>query len=730
MKTMKLSSFPLRVQTEIFSSMELIDILFLSFCSKKLKKSIESCIKLRLDKIISITYCSSKPNNVRILSSNSNNKEFMKLVPREEGRNRPVVQMNLFGIDVDCCMATRNHPFFILCNQQDGEQMLQTIHNYFRQFFGCSIEYHLESRCLDYIPRLENIKSSNICFWNEEASTQLWDGYITLSPSQDYIRLNGCGSYENEQSLKLAQTKVLDLWIPDSKAGDILKNFKGRHLFISGGTITDDDVIQFLNSWKSNQTHQNLEYLSIHRERGLYQDLKRDLNPEKIMRNLDIKRFDPNQKMPIYRYDRRRRDWGKCDWKIEEFSSPHFIVRDADQHVASLEVTTRGIKFASWKMTEEEVMRGRIQKTFQRTPLQNADPPRNSMKFSKFSRQIQREILSSMELVDLLMMASCSQKFYQNMKSLMRSRFDKILTITYEWRPPSRLNISSSSSGYNPFMSIKMRYELRGRPLISMNFLGMDLQVSMPTRNHPLMVLLNLEQEQTLLPSIHNYFLDFFGSSIKYQLNVKLLMPPFSKLKNITSTDVSNHIGVAAFHDFLAISPNQDFIGLSELESPLLGRNLEFARTKVLHIGETNCSADDILSNFEGRQLFIDDGIISDGAIIQFLNKWKSNEGYQNLEYFSIYVSPFKNPLSPNQIMNSIPINRLDLPDQLPVYQFAKKDWKLTWRIHKFSSPDYIVREIDQRVASIKMADNNITFAASNMTEKEFLEKRLLKRLY
>ncbi|EFO90709.1 hypothetical protein CRE_08215 [Caenorhabditis remanei] len=72
MKTMKLSRFPSRVQTEIFSSMELIDILFLSFCSKKIKEMIESSIKSRLDKIISISYFSSSPDNVRISSSNSN----------------------------------------------------------------------------------------------------------------------------------------------------------------------------------------------------------------------------------------------------------------------------------------------------------------------------------------------------------------------------------------------------------------------------------------------------------------------------------------------------------------------------------------------------------------------------------------------------------------------------------------------------------------------------------
>ncbi|KAF1768916.1 hypothetical protein GCK72_000742 [Caenorhabditis remanei] len=341
-----------------------------------------------------------------------------------------------------------------------------------------------------------------------------------------------------------------------------------------------------------------------------------------------------------------------------------------------------------------------------------------------------------MELVDLLMMASCSQKFNRNMKSMMRSRFDKILTITYKSSP---FNISSSSSGDDPFMSVKTRYELRGRPLIPMNLFGMALQVSMPTRNHPLMVLFNMEHQLILLPSIHNYFLDFFGSSIKYQLNVDYLWRPYSKMKNISSTDISYHIRVIEFHDFLTISPNQDYIKLPklesitglQLESSLVERKWKFARTTVLDIGETDRLAEDILSNFEGRQLFINRGIISDTAVIQFLNKWRSNEAYQNLEYFNIFVA-FEHPLNPNQIMNSISINLLDSSDQLPVYQFAQKDRyrKDTWGIHKFSSPNYIVRETDQHVASITITDRNITFAASNMTEKEFLEKRPVKRLY
>ncbi|EFO90520.1 hypothetical protein CRE_08221 [Caenorhabditis remanei] len=709
MKTMKLSSFPFPVQTEIFSSMKLIDILFLSFCSKKLKKSIKSCMKSRFDKIISITYFSSKPNNVRILSSNSNNKEFMKLVPREEGRNRSIVQMNLFGIDVDCCMATRNHPFFILCNRQDGEQMLQTIHNYFRGFFASSIEYHLKAGGRNYIPRLKHIKHSIIVFQNESL-----DGYLTVSPSHIsnyvYIKLCALGGFEYERNLKLAETKVLDIMISDSSAGGILNNFKGRQLFMMHGIVTDDDIIQFLNSWKSSQTQLDLEYLNINLRNGI------GLNPEIIMRRFHIKQFDPNQRIPVYQCDK---------------SSPNFIVREADQHVASLEITTQGIKFASWKMTGEEVMRDRIQKTFQKTPLQNADFIRNSIKFSKFSWLIQREILSSMELVDLLMMASCSQQFHRNIKSLMRSRFDKILTITYEPTPPSCINISSSSSGDNPFMSITSRLGHGVRPLMT-KLCGMDLQVCMPTRNNPFMIYCDPAKRQTGLPSIHNYLLDFFGSSIKYQLNGGILTPAFSKLRNISSTDLAsdNTIGGTEFHDFLKISPNQDFIGLTELGSSLLGRNLEFARTKVLDIGTMRCSADDILSNFGGRQLFIDNGIISDAVIIQFLNKWRSNEGYQNMEYISINL--YSSQLNPNQIMNSVPINRLDPSHQLPVYQFARKDcnWEPTWGIYKFISPTYTVRDLDQHVASILITENNITFAAWNLTEKEFLEKRPIKRLY
>ena len=177
--------------------------------------------------------------------------------------------------------------------------MLQTIHNYFRQFFGSSIEYHLKNHCPNYIPRLENIKNTTLYFGIEEAAAQLLDGYLTLSPSQEYIAVFSSGGFEYERSLKLAQTNVLDIVISGSRAGGLLKNFTGRQLFISDGIVTDDDVIQFLDSWMSNQTHQNLEYLKINRVRGT------DLNPEKIMRNIDMKRFDPNQKMPVYQCDKR-----------------------------------------------------------------------------------------------------------------------------------------------------------------------------------------------------------------------------------------------------------------------------------------------------------------------------------------------------------------------------------------------------------------------------------------
>ncbi|EFO90734.1 hypothetical protein CRE_08235 [Caenorhabditis remanei] len=647
MKTMKLSRFPLRVQTEIFSSMELIDILLLSFCSKKIKETIKSTMKSRFDKMIFITYSSTSPDEARI-SSSYNYKEFINLVSTKEAKDQSIVRMKLFGEDVDCCMATRDHPLFILCNQQNGERMLQTIHNYFRGFFGLSIEYHLSCDCSNYVPRLENINISRLAFLNRTTGAQLLEQFLTVSLPQEYLQLVSINGFKYERNLKLVQTEIFDTVIPDSKAAEILNHFKGRHLFIRYAIITDDEVIQFLNSWKSNKTQQNLEYLSIRLGGEI------DLNPENIMRNIGIKQFDPNQKMPIYRYDRRY-PFHQCGWTTAELRSPNFIVRDTDQHVATLEITTRKIKFAAWKMTEEEVKRVKIHKLLQKN--RRGDPIVNFIKISKMPWLIQREILSSMELVDL-----------------------------------------------------------------------------MPTENGPLMVQCGPSQEETILPSIHNYFLDLFGSSIKYQLNVRTLTSKLSKMRSITNTDLSHsgEIGTTEFQDFLTVSPNQDFIRLTIFENPSLGENPEFSKTKVLNIGSTYCSADDILSNFEGRQLFIEKGIISDIAVIQFLKKWKSNEGYQNLEHLSISLRTHRCQINSNLIINSIPINRLDKSDQLPVYTFDKRGTYFghTWRINQFSSPNYIVRDSDQHVASIMITENNISFAASNMTEKAFLEKHSFKRFY
>ncbi|KAF1768868.1 hypothetical protein GCK72_000681 [Caenorhabditis remanei] len=671
--------------------------------------------------MIFITYSSTSPDEARI-SSSYNYKEFINLVSRKEAKDQSIVRMNLFGVDVDCCMATRNHPFFILCNQQNGEQMLQTIHNYFRGFFGLSIEYHLRCGCLNYVPRLENINISRLAFLNRTTGAQLLEQYLTVSPSQEYLQLLSVNGFEYERHLKLMQTEIFDTVIPDSKAAEILNYFKGRHLFIRYAIITDEEVIQFLNSWKSSQTHQNLEYLSIRLGGEI------DLNPENIMRNLDIKQFDPRQKMPIYRYDRRY-PFHQCGWTTAELRSPNFIVRDTDQHVASLEITNRTIKFAAWKMTEEEVKRVKIHKPFQKN--RRGDPIVNFIKISKMPWLVQKEILSSMELVDLLMMASCSQKFYQNMKSLIRN---KRFTISYKATDILSVDISSSSSGDRPFMNISWSRWFEVRSYMTIDFCGMELKVSMPTENGPLMVQCNPSQEETILPSIHNYFLDLFGSSIKYQLNVRTLTSKLSKMRSITNTDLSHsgEIGTTEFQDFLTVSPNQDFIRLMSFENPSLGENSQFKRTKILDIGYTYCSADDILSNFEGRQLFIEKGIISDIAVIQFLKKWKSNEGYQNLEYLSISLRTHRCQINSNIIMNSILINRLDQSDKLPVYTFDKRGTYFghTWRINQFSSPNYIVRDSDQHVASIMVTENNFTFAAWNMTEKAFLEKHSFKRFY
>ncbi|KAF1768869.1 hypothetical protein GCK72_000682 [Caenorhabditis remanei] len=97
------------------------------------------------------------------------------------------------------------------------------------------------------------------------------------------------------------------------------------------------------------------------------------------------------------------------------------------------------------------------------------------------------------------MMASCSQKFHRYMKSLMRSHFDKIFTITYESRTSHFIDISSSSSEDDPFISIPA--SLRTRPLVPINLCGMDLQVCMPTRIHPLEIQCNRIGELTTTKS-------------------------------------------------------------------------------------------------------------------------------------------------------------------------------------------------------------------------------------
>ncbi|ULT99946.1 hypothetical protein L3Y34_000901 [Caenorhabditis briggsae] len=352
---MKLSIFPYLVQKEILENMKISNLFLLSFVSKNIKKLIKSSQITRFNSISHIVYdAPERPVTdswsvyIPFMPKSDNIMEFTE---RREETEDDYFQLNVAGKIMDFRLSNQYQYPEAYFHPSEKESAIESIHNYFLDFFGETVEYQYVEHYKEFIPHLPKL-SLCLSFWpgnlGRIINIQPIEEYLASSPALKQI----CMSLQSQQLFrpesKFYQAESISLTLYTRTAHDFLRHFQGRQAFLRCDEYDVSSFIGFMNRWKSGQECGKLEYLKIKlmRNRGVQNQI---LNANGV-KYIDESRTPPTHTLPVvYKYG----DFPNTAPII----SHAYVVRKTDNRVASVAINRDRFYFGVWNETEEEFLR-------------------------------------------------------------------------------------------------------------------------------------------------------------------------------------------------------------------------------------------------------------------------------------------------------------------------------------------------------------------------------------
>ncbi|PIC48341.1 hypothetical protein B9Z55_007349 [Caenorhabditis nigoni] len=233
------------------------------------------------------------------------------------------------------------------------------------------------------------------------------------------------------------------------------------------------------------------------------------------------------------------------------------------------------------------------------------------------------------------------------------------------------------------------------------------------------------EEKEMVIQSIHNYFLDFFGNSMEYQWMARHYTYSIPRLRNLSSCFDMTIVDLEWEDDenlenFFAYCPvwkciNIYFPCMYDIFTP--ESKIHLAESVKIH----EHFATPILSHFKGKQLVINHTFCKFSELVEFVNKWKSGESFHKLEYLRIQKNLLEFPQT--HFFNEIGAKYIPATRIPPIHTLLKVHVEDDRELNTdpIISHAYVVRETDNRVASVMIQGKTMSFGVWDMTEEEFL---------
>ncbi|PIC41907.1 hypothetical protein B9Z55_009164 [Caenorhabditis nigoni] len=242
--------------------------------------------------------------------------------------------------------------------------------------------------------------------------------------------------------------------------------------------------------------------------------------------------------------------------------------------------------------------------------------------------------------------------------------------------------------------------------------------------NHP-------RDKEAAIVSFHYYFLDFFGDAVEYLYRdeYKEFLPRLPKLSWCLSfwpeqvgfwpqrrdPRIRDIKGIA---NFLASSPVLKQIDMNLYTTELFSPESKFYQAESIVLTLNTNLVPPFLRHFQGRQALLICDRWNNLDLTEFMNRWKSGEGSRKLEYLSIR----SRVITRNEVLNAIGVKYIDESKTPPTHKLPKL-------LHSGFGPNtepiishsYVVRETDNRVASVSIREDTFYFGVWKETVDEFL---------
>ncbi|CAO4360427.1 unnamed protein product [Caenorhabditis nigoni] len=360
---MILSKYPNLVLKEIFDHMGYSQLFMLSFVSKNMKKLIKWSLKKKFKSIRSIRYereeCGAMLVDINWDTTLEmvNCERWDNLMEEIKDANGGYhnFQLAVFGKILDFQMCYDNGHPIVCVDNRDKQSIIESIHNYFLDFFGNSMEYYwCEEDYEDYFfPKLQNVSFCiDFRFSRHFEKTEELETFFSASPVCKWIRMSAEMPWQsfNPES-KFYQAEAMELYHSEHHFPAIFRHFKGRQAFIGSARHKTSNVVEFVHRWKSGEAFQKLEYLTFLLFNGEFRE-------NQILNAIGAKYIDATKQPPTHTLPIIY-DLSNCSKKpnTDPIISHTYVVRQSDNRVASILIRGTRFSFGVWNKTEEEFLK-------------------------------------------------------------------------------------------------------------------------------------------------------------------------------------------------------------------------------------------------------------------------------------------------------------------------------------------------------------------------------------
>ncbi|CAO4386562.1 unnamed protein product [Caenorhabditis nigoni] len=356
---MQLFKYPHLVQNEILNHTEFSDLFMLSFVSNKMKKLIKSSSQMqRFRSVNTIRYNHRSARTYVCIPFHYFHDNILKIVKRDDSKN-DYFQLNVSGKIVDFSRVYKHKKYFpVAFHQPDGfKSLIEAIHNYLLDFFGDSVEFYWEAHNYKKpIPQLENLTALLHLRHGLTESDILdmtrFENFISSSPvlkciDSDILNVPAPMSPES----KFYQAEYIETWQPEPTLPAILRYFQGRQAFLKWWKCDTQNVIEFVNKWKSGEAFHKLEHLKI-------KNYENEFPQNEILDAIGAQHIDHAKKPPTHILPKVYFDIAfQKEAHTDPITSYTYVVRRTDNRVASVSIDGGIFSFGVWDKTEEEFLR-------------------------------------------------------------------------------------------------------------------------------------------------------------------------------------------------------------------------------------------------------------------------------------------------------------------------------------------------------------------------------------